>query len=310
MGRSAGLAGPVRGVRRRAAEYVAAYGGVVAPIVDAAVGDPGLREHVGRSLCSAGAKAGFLIQGYTTMAGVPFRADLAVLGGAVARLYDDLLDEFGSEELVRRLSVLFDGGPFSPRNDVERLLCELYREVERRLGRGRDDPIFAALTAVHEHQARSRQQSDPAIPALTLAEITEAKGGAAIVVLFALMRPSMSDREMSLIRDVGGVLQLLDDYQDVALDRQAGVVTAAVRGEVTLSDICRLFRVMRRPLSDYYGRIRPFSAVLYAILWIAFLRLHWPGLGVGGPPASTPFGVLVRPGDNLVQKAGQRRHGN
>ncbi|MBE1577749.1 hypothetical protein H4W30_004809 [Amycolatopsis roodepoortensis] len=46
----------------------------------------------------------FLIEAYAAMAGVPFRADLAVLGGAVARLYDDLLDEYGSEDLAGRLS--------------------------------------------------------------------------------------------------------------------------------------------------------------------------------------------------------------
>ncbi|MEV7554763.1 class 1 isoprenoid biosynthesis enzyme [Amycolatopsis sp. NPDC089917] len=307
LGRSVWMAGPVKKVRGRAAEYVAVYGDIVAPIVDSALNDPGLREHVGRSLCAAGTKISFLIKAYATMAGVPFRADLAVLGGAVARLYDDLIDEYGSEDLAGRLSALFDGGPFSPRNDVERLLSELYREVERRLDRGRDDPIFTAMTAVHEYQTRSRGQSDPEISPVTLMEITEAKGGSAIVVLFALMRPAMSDCEVTLIREVGGVLQLLDDYQDVVLDRQAGIETAAVRGEVTLSDICRRFRVMKRPLAEHYGRIRPFFAVLYAILWIAFLRLHWPGLGVGRLPASTPFGVLMRPGDNLIQRAGERR---
>jgi hypothetical protein len=309
--RSIGLAGRIPAIRRRAAGYVAAYEQVVAPIVESTMRELGPRLHVGRSLLAAGTKLSFLIAGYAEMAAVPFRADLAVLGGAVARLYDDLLDESdydepGCHELDRRLSILFNGGVFVPRTDVERLLHELYLEMERRLARDRDDPIFGALVAVHEYQMRSRQQRDPAISPPTLVDITQGKGGHATVVLFALLRPAMSDRELALIREVGGVLQLLDDYQDVILDRRAGVATSVTRGEVTLAHICGRLRELRSALLSHYDRVRPFFGVVYAILWISFLRHRWPRCGTGGPPARTPLDVLLQPGDNLVQKARQR----
>lgn len=305
--RSIRLAGVVPAVRRRAADYLITYDQVVAPIVESTLDDPEQRDHVGHLLRAAGIKLGFLISGYAAMAGVPFRADLALLGSAAGRVYDDLVDDFGCDELDRRLAILFEGGTFVPRSGVERLLHELYQQVERRLGRDRDDPIFGALVALHKYQTRSRRQNDPAIPATTLADITHGKGGHATVVLFALTRPAMSDHEVAVIHELGGLLQLVDDYQDVVLDRQAGITTAVTRGEVTLRDICRQLRDLRSTLRGTYERVRPLFSVVYVILWMSFLRRHWPRLGTVGSPNGTPLDVLLRPGDNLLQKASQRR---
>lgn len=304
--RSIGFAGRIPAVRRRARAYVALYDEVIAPIVESTVDNPARRAHVAGALRSAGVKLCFLIAGYADMAGIRLRADLGVLAGAITRVYDDLLDDFGGDELDRRLAVLFLGGEFHPAGDVERLFHGLYREVERRLARPASDPVFAALRRLHEFQIRSRRQHDPRIPTEELAEITLGKGAYGTAVMFGLTRPEMSDAELALVCELGGVLQQLDDYQDVELDRQAGVTTAATRGQLTLGHICRRLRELAPALRAYYGRVRPLYAVVYVYLWICFLRRRWPRLGLGNGKARTPLGVLFRPGDNLGQRAEDR----
>jgi hypothetical protein len=287
---SAGLAGKIPGVKHRFAEYVQAYDQAVSPVVSRAFGDGGVARYADNTLCESCVKLCFMLDGYARVAGVPFRADLAALGGALARVYDDVIDEFTGGDTAERLSVLFAGGAFVPGSAVERLLTALYRELERRLARTRDDPIYRALAELHECQLRSRCQRDPAIPSPALAEVTRAKGGHAAVVLFALMRAGMSERETALIHRLGGELQLLDDYVDVTRDRRAGFATLAVRGEYTLADICRQLRELREIFLEIYGQAQPLYGVIYLNLWLCFLRRWWPGWIA----EATPSGALVR----------------
>jgi hypothetical protein len=304
--RSIGFAGRVPAVRRRARDYLATYEEVIAPIIRSTVDDPARRAHVAGVLRSAGVKLCFLIAGYAAMARIPLRVDLGVLAGAITRAYDDLLDDVGGDELDRRLAELFRGGSFHPANDLERLFHGLYREVERRLDRRPSDPIFAALRRLHEFQVRSRRQRDPRIPAGELDEITRGKGAYGTVVLLALTKPGMGEEELALLRELGAVLQQLDDCQDVELDRRAGVTTAATRGQLTLGDICRRLRELAPALRQHYGRVRPLYAVVYVYLWFCFVRRRWPGLGTEAGRARTPVGILLRPGDNLGQRAKDR----
>lgn len=304
--RSVGFVGRIPAVRRRAASYVATYDEIAAPIVESIVDDPVRRAHIAAALRSAGVKLCFLIAGYAAMAGIRLRVDLGVLAGAITRAYDDLLDDFGGHELDHRLAELFRGGNFHPAGDMERLFHGLYREIERRLGRPASDPIFSALRRLHEFQVGSRRQRDPEIPNAELARITLGKGAYGTVVMFALTRPRMGQAELALLCELGGVLQQLDDYQDVELDRQAGVTTAATRGQLTLSHICCRLRELAPALRAHYGWVRPLYAVVYVYLWFCFLRRHWPRLGAGGGTARTPLGIVLRPGDNLAQQADDR----
>jgi hypothetical protein len=68
---------------------------------------------------------------------------------------------------------------------------------------------------------------------------------------------------------------------------------------------------------EFYGRrrARKFLAVVYATLWISFLRRRLPWIGTRSPRQprrrrrkASALNVLVVPGDNLVQTAGQRRN--
>jgi hypothetical protein len=74
-----------------------------------------------------------------------------------------------------------------------------------------------------------------------LATLTVAKGGWALVTLVGLVRPSMSAAEQRLLLELGGTLQLLDDYRDVEVDRTAGITTLATSEAVTLAELVARF---------------------------------------------------------------------
>jgi hypothetical protein len=277
-------------IGRRAVEYVAVYDQVVTPIVEASLGRSAGHRYLDGSMGAVCAKLCFLLSAYATTAGVPFRADLAVLGGAVARVYDDLIDDdlidgdAGDDDVAERLCALFGDGTFEPATAIEHLLAALYMELECRLDRERGDPVYRALSALHDVQVRSRHQRDPAISPAALADITHTKGGYAVLVLFALMRPAMDEAEQALIRELGGALQLVDDYLDVQVDRGAGITTWATRGELSLDDICRRLRRLRPAMRDHYGRDQPLCGVVYLHVWMCFVRRSWPRhLGAGIP---------------------------
>jgi hypothetical protein len=283
--RSARLAGPLPNLRRLT-EFVTAFEQAVAPIAKRA----GQRRCLDDALCDACVKLCMLLTAYAATAGVPFRADLAVLGGAVARVYDDLVDAIGTDDADGRIAALFGGAPVRPGTRQEWLLHELYRELERRLNRDRTDPVYAALRCLHAYQVRSRLQHDLAIGSTVLAEITAAKGGYAMVVFAGLMHPAMTDRQINVVWELGGALQLLDDYLDTVADRRAGITTAATRGQSSLADVCRRLRAIRPALRACFGRDQPLSGLLYLHLWLAFLKCRTPGW----PARYRPFRLVIR----------------
>lgn len=289
--RSTGMATRPPAVRRLVTEFVAVFDDVVAPIVVRA----GRPEYLTDATYDVCAKLGLLLAAYATTAGVPFRADLAMLGGAVARVYDDLVDDDlvddGSEPNADDwATALFRGAPLAPRTDRERLLGDLYAELERRLDRDRADPVYGELLALHENQVRSRRQRDPAISPALLADITRAKGGHAMAVFAGLLHPAMTPAQLAAVRELGGGLQILDDYLDVSADRLAGITTVATSGELTLAQVCRPMRELRPRLRDCLGRDQPLSVVLYLTLWLAFLRRRSSGWSA----RNRPFRLLVR----------------
>jgi hypothetical protein len=291
----------VTGASRKAAEFVRAFEHTVRPIVNETIGDPQERTRVAQSLLSYSTKTSFVIAGYARMTGVPFASDIAVLGLSFTRLYDDLFDETDDEDLPRRLMELFDRDVFTPASDPERLLHRLYREIDGRLARDRDDPVYAAVSTMHRYQIQARCQRDPRVTPLALAEVTLGKGGHGTLAVFALMRAGLRRAERELILEIGEALQLLDDYMDIDEDRLHNTRTLATEGRLRLSDVCRRLRAAQVKLVAYYGRrnTREFLGVCYVTLWMCFLRRQWPQLEPARHPRST-WDLVIRPGDNAV----------
>lgn len=267
----------------RISEYVSVYHREVTPIIESVLGHLESHPYTNDLLCEESIRLCYFLDGYCKMADVPVRYDLALLGAAVARVYDDLVDDHGDDALLARLSVLFASGTFEPVSDAEQLFHLLYSELERRLGSHRDHPIYDAMIALHKAQTNSRKQRDPLIPTSCLADIAWEKGGNALIVLLYLMKPNMSDEERGVMLRLGGLLQLVDDHQDVDLDRQAGVATAATRGQLSLAVICRRLREIRPAVRSLYGDDQPLFGLIYMSLCVTFLYRYLPRRLTEGP---------------------------
>jgi hypothetical protein len=91
----------------------------------------------------------------------------------------------------------------------------------------------------------------------------------------------MDDWEREAVLALGEVLQSLDDYMDVAVDRQKGLATPVSTGAVTFADIAARFRAMREPLAARYGApaTREYYGIIYFLLLKAAAGRRLPFLG-------------------------------
>lgn len=230
-----------------------AYEGVVAPIVARTVGDDDERARVSRALRAMSIKAGTAIMSYARMAGGQQQRDVAALAGAIARLYDDLIDGSADESRDNGLGDLFNVGPAAAHSELERLLAELACEIKQRIHPTALEPVISAFNELHEYQCLSRQQRDEEISLAAVEKICRVKGALANLTVCSLVKPDMNADESELVMSVGEVLQSLDDYADAAHDARNGVTTLAVLGEMTLADIGADVRALRCRLADHYG---------------------------------------------------------
>lgn len=272
---AAGFVGAPPAIRRRSAEYIEAYHRIVGPIVASTIGTDGPSVYTGDAMRESAVKVCFMLAAFARTAGVPFRVDDAILVGPISRVYDDLFDEYDDDEALQRITALFDGKQVSPVRPVEKLLFNLYLELDRRLNRTRDDAIYSALNAAHDAQLRSRQQRDSAIPTTTLMNLTLDKGAYASIVFFGVAKP-LTQAELPLIGKLGAAIQLFDDYYDIAADRRIGITTSATRGDGTLASIGRLLRELRPAIRKQYGTDQPLFGVIYLYLWLGFFKRRLP----------------------------------
>jgi hypothetical protein len=281
-------------------KLIRSFDEVVGPLLDRTVGTDPCTYDV---LLASSIKFGLAMWGYAEMAGLPFDAELVVLGSSFTRVYDDLVDNFDQPELDDRVAEMFGTGRFQPLSDVESLLLALYRSIETRLARPRDDPIYAAIQELHSYERQSRRQRDPGISPTEVRQITRDKGGYGLIAMFALLRPAMVDAERELLMDLGEVIQLLDDHNDIVLDRRAGVRTSTILGESTLAGLARQIRELHGRLGRFYGRarVRTLAATLFMLLVGALFADRET---VDGPPTRrrrTTFALLFSAAGNLGQ---------
>ena len=256
-----------------------AHDEVVGPLVDAAVAGGDDRRHLRAALRSAGAKYGSAVVGYANMVGASFGPDVAVLAGAFARLYDDLIDEVDDPTVDDRVADLIQGRPYRPATDLEALLGGLFAALLDRLEGMHREPALSTFARLHDAQRRSRHQRDPTLTDDELVAITAAKGSLGAAVLFALVQPVPTPVQADLVRRIGAVVQELDDYQDLPADRAGGIRTPAGRGTATLGTTIAGLTALRVPMARAYGRraSRPFAGMLYELALAAFAarRLRW-----------------------------------
>lgn len=284
-----------RFVRREVNEIIEVFDRTVGPIVDRSIDGAPRRQEVSRILLSTSVKVCLAMSGYAQAAGVAFQADRAVLGSSFTRVYDDLFDNFQVPSLDERLTILFDGGSFHPQSDAEAVLLGLYRAIEAALRREESHPVYAALRRMHRFQMQSRQQRGSDVSGQDLRRITRGKGGLGTVTLFGLLRPALSPDDQRLLMELGDVLQVLDDYHDVALDRAAGVATEVTEGTVTLTETGRrIGRLHREFRQQYLGCDR---GRLFGMLFMMLARALLPPTA---EPRRHRFGAPGRRGHRPV----------
>ncbi|MFR9780225.1 class 1 isoprenoid biosynthesis enzyme [Micromonospora sp. MS34] len=313
---AAGWPSVYRFVRHEADEIIDVFDRTIRPIVDRSIDGERRRREISRILLGTSVKVCLAMTGYAQATGIAFQADRAVLGSSFTRVYDDLFDNFRSPRLDERLTVLFEGGPFEPRSDAEALLLELYRTIEAALRQEESEPVYSALRGMHRFQIQSRQQRGPVVSGPDLRRITCGKGGLGTAALFGLLRPALSPAEQRLLMELGDILQVLDDYHDVALDRAEGVVTEVTLGTVTLVETGRRIGSLRREFRRQYPRCRQdrLFGMLFMMLARALIhhlqdrRRHRSGARPrAGPASAGPDRDDRRPHRLLFRAAGNIR---
>jgi hypothetical protein len=232
-----------------------AYDDIVAPIVARSISDLDERARVNPALRAMSTKIGMAMLSYARMAGgEQQQQEVAVLAGAIARLYDDLIDGSPDESRDNWLGDLFNGRLSAAHSDLERLLAELVSEIRRRILPLARDPVIAAFNALHEYQCLSRQQREESVPLAVLEKVCRGKGALGSLTVYSLVKPEMDVGEQELVMALGEMFQSLDDYADTEDDKRNGVATLAALGETTLADIGSVMRALHGRLVTRYGR--------------------------------------------------------
>lgn len=275
----------------------AAFDEVVLPLVAAETPKGPERDRLGAALRAWSAKGGHMVAACCRAAGRRFtgeHAAVSALGCAFARLYDDLLDEPGRTGFAERAGRLFAGRPWTPRDPLEALAGALFSTLEQRLGRPPGDVLYTALATVHRYQCRSARQAAPDVTLAELEEITYGKGGATMVVLFALARPGMTAAEAAAVAELGAALQLCDDHHDRARDAMLGIATLPGTGACGRAELRARLAAAEAGLANLYGS-RPARRLLdEAHVFLLLSEIGRAASGLRRPaPATAPTRPLV-----------------
>ncbi|WP_042446579.1 hypothetical protein, partial [Streptacidiphilus jiangxiensis] len=171
-----------------------------------------------------------------------------------------------------------------------RAAASLFRALRARTDPDRHRTAYAALPALHAAQlasvrltANGRDAAGRA-DAAALLDASRTKGGLGMLVLGGLVQHAPSAAQREALLALGAFLQLVDDYQDRAVDLRAGVMTAATLDALPLRLLHEELDALDRRLTSLYGprRARPFVDGLTCWLYLtALARL----VGRGAVPA-------------------------
>lgn len=250
---------------------VAAYRRTVAPVIQQRATSPFRRDELDARLLGWAVQGGYLIQSYARVISQTDAEDTAAVAASVMRLYDDLLEQPERAMIGKRLSDLFAGSEVTTDGEIEAIVADLFHWLEGKVSPENRDLLNARLSALHHVQLqvvdKTSRRDDTEILKLTLA-----KGGAAMVILGGLVNPRLGGADVAVLERLGGVLQLIDDFDDTFEDRK--VLTSANSLQVPYGALTAELRAVSRDLLDLYGprRVRPFIDGLYSWLVLVGMR--------------------------------------
>jgi hypothetical protein len=141
-----------------------------------------------------------------------------------------------------------------PENARERIIWEFVSLIESQWPREHYRPVYDCLLAIHQAQERSLQQQHAAgLSNTDILRLSFAKGGASVLADAFLARGSLSEAEKRFAFGWGVLLQLGDDLQDLASDRERGFHTlfSRVAGQAPLDELTtRILNFARRVMES------------------------------------------------------------
>jgi hypothetical protein len=252
---------------------VEAYDRTVGPIVRRHVSSRSRAEGFDHRLLGWAVQGGYLVDSYAQMVGRMDADEVAVVAASFMRLYDDLLEQDGRRLVGARLADLFAGAEVPMDGEVEAIVAELFTWLDRDVSQANRDLLYGRLADLHSLQlevvdAQSRRDPDEVL------ELTIRKGGAAMVILGGLVNRQLDRVEVAALDRLGGLLQLIDDYDDQFED--SAVLTSANWAHVPFGALAAELRPVARQLLDLHGskKARPFIDGLYSwLVLVGFRRL-------------------------------------
>jgi len=249
-----------------------AYRRTVAPIVRARIGPSGRRAEIDDRLAAWALQGGYLVESYARVVGLSDVEDAAVVLGSLLRVYDDVLDErHDGSSVGERLTRLFAGEEIAPESDVEWIVVDLFRWLAPRVPTSSRDPVLAYLGDLHSLQLEGLELKPP-VAADEIVQHALQKGGASMAILAGSINPRVETSEFALLYRLGGLLQLIDDYDDAYEDR--ATVTSATSGRVAFGTLAAEMCAVSRDITNLYGseRAQPFLDRLSIWLLVIGLR--------------------------------------
>lgn len=245
----------------------AAYHRTVQPVLAAQIADAHLDE-VSNQLRAWALQGGYLLASYSRLVRTTDTDDIAVAAASFTRLYDDVLENAASDGVADRMGALFAGHEVVAHDELEQVIVALFRLLETGVPRASRERLFSELRALHRLQIEPVSVS-VSRPATDIAAIVRAKGGAGMVILGGLIQPNRDERDIEILRDLGALLQLIDDYDDVIED--GGLLTTATMGGLPLTQLIDELQSLSTRLSAAFGRRRAWSFVEGLCVWLVLV---------------------------------------
>jgi len=159
--------------------------------------------------------------------GVPVRLNRGLF--AYSMLYpvtDNVLDARDRSPRSKRafndrLGQRLHGHHLPPQDASESSAFDLVGRIEEEFPRGRYAGVWDSILAIHRGQIESLRQQGRPLAESELCEISFAKGGASVLADLYLVAGDATLEQERFAFGYGVFLQLLDDLQDVAIDRGA-----------------------------------------------------------------------------------------
>lgn len=174
----------------------------------------------------------WIMNGIQGLLGRPVELTPAVFAYSMLYPYtDNLLDSPDVDDASKRarsgrLDRRLRGIELDPLDTNEHQVFQLVGMIEGQYSRPDFPDVYLGLQAIHRAQCRSLDQHGRAAPyERDILAISVAKGGCSVIADGYLVAGALTDDEAEFLFGYGVLLQLLDDLQDVGLDRDAGHMT-------------------------------------------------------------------------------------